>query len=525
MVGNVDVEATLQKAWNSTCKVVFGRELGKLDDYRGWLGGYLPKRSRRKSHLSGRDVSVAMDAYSQGAKFVSEGELAGNNSSGFALSINQIKDLDSILAGMRENCVYSGNRHLGNSAGVEDSDIVIDSQYVANSTNIEESRYVDSSFMVRKGSKCIFGSGILGDGEFLIRVVDSYNQKRSFESSIVGFSTDCYFCHNVLSCRDMMFSFGQRSKSYCIANTPVPKEKYLALKAKILAEVADYLQKEKSFPSLTELVPVAAPAGAKIALPEKKDAQDMRLIEKGFASTYNLLFKRQPSSIVDYEQWLSANGLEMEETSTAFGGRTWVPKNLPMFRDFPRERVVTMREALELGKTGAGERVNGLKSGVEALANVAYFTPELADGQNMNLISYPHAFDVVNAYKGHDGVSGEHIGVSSFALNSKYVYGCYRAIESQFAIKCFNSQYLNRCFEMDSCNKCADSYFCHNSEALSECMFCFNLKGRRYAIGNTDLPREKYVGVKGAVLAQIGEELDRKKALGTTIFGIAGSVV
>jgi len=514
------MQAALEKAWNSTCRVVFGRELGKLDEYREWLSGYLPKSGRRKSYLTGREVSVAMDAYSPDAAFVSEGELAQDG--GFSLGINQIKDLDSILEGLGERCEYSGNRHLGNSMAVENSDIVIDSQYVANSTNIEESRYVDSSFMVRKGSKCIFGSGILGQGEFLVRVVDSFDQKRSFESSIVGFSTDCYFCHNVLSCRDMLFSFGQRSKSYCIANTPMSREKYLALKAKILSEVADYLQREKSFPSLTELVPAAAPAGVKLSLPAKKDAQDMRLIEKGFATTYNLLLKRQPSSIVDYEQWLAAQGVDMEGVRTPFGEKAWVPKNLPHFRDFPRARVVTMREALEIGKTGAGGKVDGLKSGIAALSQVAFFTPELADGQNMNLVSFPHAFDVVNAYKGHDGVKGEHIGVSSFALNSKYVYGCYRAIESQFALKCCNSQYLNRCMEMDSCNKCADSYFCHNSEALSECMFCFNLKGRRYAVGNTVLPREKYVEVKSAVLAQIEGEIAAKKGLGFSIFDLTG---
>ena len=251
------------------------------------------------------------------------------------------------------------------------------------------------------------------------------------------------------------------------------------------------------------------------------NSTSMRIIEKGFASTYNLLLKRQPSSIMDYEAWLSANGLAMEEARTAFGGKTYVPKNLPVFRDFPRARIVSMREALEIGKVGAGEGVDGLKSGVEALSQVAFFTPELADGQNMNLISYPHAFDVVNAYKGHDAVSAENIGVSSFALNSKHSYGCYRAIESQFTMKCFNSQHLSRCFEMDSCSKCADSYFCHNSEALSDAMFCFNLKGRRNCIGNLELPKGKYAEAKGKIIGELADELDKRKALGLSIFNLA----
>lgn len=519
MVGNAD--AALEKAWNSTCRVVFGQEMGPLADYQEWLGGYLPKRAKRKSHVSGKEVTVAMDSYSKGARFVSADELAMNKS--YALGINQIKDIDSILEGMREQCEYAGNRHLGNSAFVENSDIVIDSQHVGNSTNVEESQYVDSSFMVRKGSKYVFGSGILGAGEFLVRVVDSFGQKRTFESSIVGFSSDCYFCHNVLSCHDMMFSFGQRGRSHCIANTQLPKEKYLQLKAKIIGEVAGELRREKSFPSLAELAGDApVPAGLEIARPPAAQAGDMLAIEKGFASTYNILLKKAPSGIRDYEGWLARGNVTVREVPSPFGGKTHVPENLPMFADFPKGRIVPMGEALELGKVGAGGRVDGLPSAINALPQVAFFTPELADGQNANLISFPHAFNVVNAYKGHDGVYGEHIGISSLALNSKYAYGCYRVLESQFAMKCFNSQYLNRCFEMDSCNKCADSYFCHNSEALSECMFCFSAKGRRFAIGNVELPREKYASVKRAVLGQLAQELEGKKALRLSIFNIAG---
>jgi len=141
-------------------------------------------------------------------------------------------------------------------------------------------------------------------------------------------------------------------------------------------------------------------------------------------------------------------------------------------------------------------------------------------GQNSNLIRFPHAFNVVNAYNGFDGVNSENVGVCSMALNSKYVYGCHRILESQFAMKCYNSLYLNRCFEMDSCNRCSDSYFCHNSESLLDCMFCFNLKGRRNNIGNTSLERDRYISIKNAILAQVNEEIGRNKNLGISIFDL-----
>jgi hypothetical protein len=51
-------------------------------------------------------------------------------------------------------------------------------------------------------------------------------------------------------------------------------------------------------------------------------------------------------------------------------------------------------------------------------------------------------------------------------------------------------------------------------------MFCFNMKGRRHFIGNTDFGKEKYAQVRGAVLSQIGEELEREKSLKWNIFNI-----
>lgn len=515
------LDESLSKSWKSTCRILFGREIGELTEYDKWLAASMPAKARRKSHLSGKGVAVAMDAFSPGARFVSSDELAQNKE--YSLSMNELKDIDSLLAALRERAEYAGNRHLGASAFVEDSDTVLDSQYVRNSTNIEESQYVESSFMIRKGSKHIFGCGALGNGEFLIRVTDSYGQKRSFECSVVGTSTDCYFCHNVLGSREMIFSFNQRNKSYCIGNVELPREKYLQLKAKILGEAADILKKEKSFPSLAELVPNIGPAaGVGVKLLPDKMVQNMAAIEKGFSATYNVLLKKAPGSINEYGEWLSQRTVALEEASTPFGSKTFVPKNMSVLKDFPKKRIATAREAIELGKLKMDEgSLAGLGSAIDALPEVGYFTPELRDGNNANLIAFPHAFYVVNGYRGFDSVYSENIAFSSMALNSKYLYGCHRVLESQFSMKCYNSQYLNRCFELDSCNRCADSYFCHNSEALTDSMFCFNLKGRRHNIGNTQLGKEEYGAVKNALLGQIGEELGAEKSLGLSIFNLA----
>jgi len=55
---------------------------------------------------------------------------------------------------------------------------------------------------------------------------------------------------------------------------------------------------------------------------------------------------------------------------------------------------------------------------------------------------------------------------------------------------------------------------------LQDCMFCFNLKGRRHSVGNAELGKEKYAAVKGAVLQQLAEELGRSHSLKLSVFNL-----
>ena len=238
------------------------------------------KPAKRKSHTSGNEINLAVDAYPKGARFVAESELEQNRA--YSLSINDIKDMDSIARALSEKCEYTGSRFLGNSAYVEESDIVIDSQYVNNSTNVEESAYVDSSFMIRKGSKHIFGSGYLAKGGFLIRVIGTLNTKRSFECYFVPDSADAYFSHACFGCQNIMFCFGQRNASYRIGNLQLSKDEFLRLKAKLLSKFAMSLRGRRSircFASLCRTFFRNPPRKSKCL--KRRGVGDMAPIERG----------------------------------------------------------------------------------------------------------------------------------------------------------------------------------------------------------------------------------------------------
>lgn len=514
------LEKALEKSWASTCRVLFGRELGKLGKYENYLAEYLLPVARRKSHASGKDVIVAKDAYAQGARFISEDELKTNRE--YGLDINEIKDIDSLLEALAEKLEYTGNRFLGNSSFVEKSDIILDSQYVSNSTNIEQSSYICSSYMMRRGSKHVFGSGWTGNGEHLVRVVGGLNLHRCFESHYLTDSSDMYFCFNCVGVHEALFSFGQKNRSHLIGNLELPREKFREIKAKLLAEVAADLEKDGRYPSMYELCPKGPPAKLPKISPMTPDVgSDTAQVERGFAATYSILFRRQPGRIADIEEWLGENTFNVEEIETPFGTSTYMPVDFGMVSKMPKKRLVRVFDALELGKISLEEgELDSVKSIAKGLGKIAYFTSEFWSGENRNITKSPIVLSSVNIYKGFEATYSENTAMTSLSLHSKYVYGCNRVIESQFSMKCYSSLYLNRCFELDGCLKCADSYFCHNSEALQDCMFCFNMKGRRNNIGNTQLDKEKYAKVKAALVGQMADELDRKKSLKWDIYSI-----
>lgn len=515
------LEKTLEKAWNSSCRVIFGRELtGGLSAYRKWLCRDIPKPAKRKSHESDQELDLAVDAYPKSARFVSEAELKHNRD--YSLSINDIKDIDSIARALAEKCEYTGSRFLGNSAYVEGSDIVMDSQYVNNSTNVEESTYVDSSFMIRKGSKYVFGSGYLAKSELVVRVIGTFNSKRCFECYFVPDSADAYFSHACFGSQNIMFCFGQRNVSHRIGNLQLAKDAYMKLKAKLLSEVCGELERKKEYPLLRELVPDVSPAPVpKIEMPAARKEGSMAPMEKGFASTCSVLFRKNIGGLEKFEKWLSENTVQIASATSAFGTKNFYPLGHSSISIFPIKRRVSYEESIACGSLHLEEKEAATLEGIiSGLGKIGYFTSEMYYGENSNYIDSPLVYHGSNVYKLYDITYGENAAVSFLALNSKYVYGCRRILESQFSMKCYNSLYLNRCFEMDSCNKCSDSYFCHNSEALTDSMFCFNMKGRRHNIGNTQLSKEEYAGIKDSLVQQMADELAKTGGLKRNIYNI-----
>jgi len=290
----------VDKAWKSTCKVLFGGEIGELDSFSDYLPEqhYIPY-SKRKSCVSGKPVIMGADRYPADAKFISEDEI--DYGAKEALDMNSIKDLDALIESLSDRFRYSGNKIFGVSSFVQEADNCIDSSYVYRSHNVVSSKYVAYSNFVRADSEFIFGSGPLMHGSHLIRVMGSESLSRSFECAATTFSSDMYLSFNCRGCTDCMFCFNLRSKKYCIGNLELPREKYLEIKKKLLAEMREYLIKHKRFRSVFDFAsPPSKEAVAKVHAPEvERKVGDLAPIEGAFKSASRLVFGKELSPLTN----------------------------------------------------------------------------------------------------------------------------------------------------------------------------------------------------------------------------------
>ena len=509
----------LNKAWKSTCRIILGEEIGELKEYDAWLSEYLPNIGKGISHASGKDVTLAMDNYCKTANFISADEMKEVS---VPLNINEIKDIDSIVDAISGRWEYAGNRTLGKSSGVERSDFIVDSHYVSDSVDVTGSSHVSISSNTQD-SKCVFGCRGFFFGEFGIAFVKGTKMKRIIGSHLGFDCSDIYFSANTTACHDMMFSFNQINKRNCIGNLELPKDAYVMLKRKLLSEIIEELKRNRRFPNVVELVPVAKPdQSLSVELSSQKRSNDMAPIEKAFTSTSKVLLRKELTGIAQYERWLSRHVSVPKELKSPFGADVMFSALMaPMDSLIIGKGLVSIEEALELGKIHLEENeITSLGKLKERISRIGYITTEILAGTNANVIKSPIIFNDVNVYKVDRALTSESSGIGYLVSNANHIFGSNKVSVSQFCMKCYYSTRLTRCFEVDTSTDCADSYFCHNSEGLNEAMFCFNTKGKRYAIGNNQIAPDQYRKMKDALLGQIADEIIRTKGLRHDIFNI-----
>jgi hypothetical protein len=514
----------LNKAWKSTCRILLSEEIGELEEYDAWLKEYMPAFGKRKSHISKKETMLTLNGYCDSARFISLEE--NREKSIDALTINEIKDIDSVLQAISDKWEYCGNKVLGNSSNVEASDDIVDSNYVSDSISVDRGDHLFANGYVTDAKNC-FGSVRFTRAEFAVRCARFSASNRCFNSYWLVNTSDIYCSTNLVGCSDMLFCFNQRGKNKCIGNLALPVDKFSALKKKLIGEMREELKRNKQFPFIFKLIPSVPPRPRAIELVKDSAAEqrmDIAPVEKAFVSAFKVLFRKDVEGMSQYRQWLWDNisSYSFDEIDSPFGSKTYRfnPEYYTIFADYPKGRAVTYGESIKLADLHLEEKdLASLTKIKENLGEIAYLTEEGEAGKSINIEKTVYADNDINAYW-FAGRNNEFVAFCPYVFDTKYAFGCNKIINSQYVIRCNNSFKLTRCFELDSCSNCSDTYFAHNCESIYDGMFCWNAKSKRHAVGNTELQLDQYRKIKEILVEQMADEIIKNKSFRYDIFNI-----
>ncbi len=523
----------INEAWNSTCKIVLGGEIGELDQYKNYLLKHVEAPESRKSCLSGKEVFTSSDRYAKNSKFISSDEASSYlaKSQNTKLGLDKISDIDSIIGAFKEQFAYSGNIILGNSGNIARSHRCINVFFAQDANGLSDSKFAAYSSTGRFADYC-FGSYFLGEDSHLIKVMHAFRAKRSFECTRIFDSSDSYFCANLEGCQHCIFSFNQRNKLHLIGNVQLGKEAYQKKKEELLAQIRDELTAKKNIAGIIELLgkgeylPAPAPSALYHEGKQKyypSAAKPGKELEESFSSTTGLLFGKALSSLADYENWLLQNVRPNILAKSALSGKP-VFASPTLFYKSLQNSLLLLSEAMEKGKESISEKELAelsLQNAAKALSKIAFSSPEVFWGESAGMeecVNYGYS---QNCFRSSTCYWSKNCAYNNWTRDDESCFGTDLVFYSKFCLKCYHSNSLTRCFEVSDSFSSSDCYFCHNVENCQECMFCFNMKSKRYAIGNVEYPKEDYLRIKKLVLHGLVDKLEKTKSIPYDIFNLS----
>ena len=122
--------------------------------------------------------------------------------------------------------------------------ISVDSSNCYKSSAVVYSKYIGYSFWPRS-CQYLFDCDSPFDSSHCINIYSCTQQTRCFEIDCCGYCSDLYFGHNCENVHDSMFCFNAKNLRNAIGNGVLPPDKYKAVKASLLSQIAGELEKKK----------------------------------------------------------------------------------------------------------------------------------------------------------------------------------------------------------------------------------------------------------------------------------------
>ncbi|MEM2138441.1 MAG: hypothetical protein QW568_05105 [Candidatus Anstonellaceae archaeon] len=159
--------------------------------------------------------------------------------------------------------------------------------------------------------------------------------------------------------------------------------------------------------------------------------------------------------------------------------------------------------------------IKDIDSLFEAASERAVFCGNKLFGKNVNVSEGDNIADCIDVLHSHDIYNSKYVAYCSIGRVSDSIYGVSIFWKCNHAIRCSECTFsgAQRCFECYYSTGISDSYFTFNCTGCQNCMFCFNLRGKNYMVGNLQLPKERYLELKQKLISEMAEKLKADKRL------------
>jgi hypothetical protein len=518
-----ELYARLNGKWLSTCRLIFGEEIGELARYKDWLCEGLEPFEKRKSSLSGKEV-YAVGKYPRGAPFISFDEI--DYARKFApLSINEMKDIDAIVAAVQERALYCGNAILGNSSHAEESTGMEDCHFVLGCHTFHKSQ--DMAYCtIGREVKSSFGSSVIGESTFNIKGHNTWRTSRCLCDQRVYESNDIAYSAYLDGCAECMFCFGLKGKRRMVGNAQLGEADYARVKKKLLSDIADELEAKGRAPSIFELVPKTP---IKLAKPLPKAAApafEESKVQTAFDETCSVVLGRKIGRLRDYSAYLTRYIRNISSTKSAASEDKVYAGGYQIDADLAKSgRAVKLHELYEI--VAERQWPGGMAPEKLTLGSISQFIAPVAVFSTEEFVLTTNAAECSTVHYGNNvlcssrAYHAKDCAYSCWPRDCDHMFGIDATRNSSFCIHCYNSYRLSRCFEADTSQDCTGCYFIHNCENVHDSMFCFNVKNLRYAIGNAEVGKEAFEKAKKLLLAEITGSLEKTRDCKQSIYGIA----
>ena len=235
-------------------------------------------------------------------------------------------------------------------------------------------------------------------------------------------------------------------------------------------------------------------------------------LDRRWRSTCRIVLGEEVGALSDYGKWLSERADRAFHSKSTASGKEVTYSIDEYCKDSHRISF----EEIDFGRKAEPLPINDIKdidSISNSLAERFSYAGNLILGNSKCIEKSANVSDSHYVYNSSQIGDSKYIAYASMGRQCDHIFGSSAPGNSSFLISCIDTYFVQRAFELWMTANAADCHYVFAINDCSECMFSFNLRGKRHCIGNVQLPKEKYLQIKHSLLLQMREELEAKKRL------------